>query len=313
MASSPDLIVGAPAASGRDPRILGVAVAAVLSLALCWAYLPNLRFLVQKWSTEPNYSHGFVVVPIALAILWRRRDGLKGLRLAPNLLGWVILLAIQAARAYLFARNETWTEAAMLPPTVAALVLALGGWSLLRWAWPGLVFLAFMLPLPGTIDHALAAQLQKVATAGSTVLLRLLALPAVTQGNVILVGTDPLEVARACNGLSMLLSFATMVVAAVLLLPGVRPPWERAVLLLSLPPIALASNILRIVATGWCYHHFGAEFASRIAHDWAGYAMMPVALCLILLELKFLAWLGGPTRPKSEGEDARMPYLPLAR
>ena len=36
------------------------------------AYAPNLRELESIWSSDPNYSHGYLIVPIALFILWRR-------------------------------------------------------------------------------------------------------------------------------------------------------------------------------------------------------------------------------------------------
>ena len=56
-------------------------------------------------------------------------------------------------------------------------------------------------------------------------------------------------------------------------------------------PIALVSNILRITATAVCYHYLGQESGDKIAHDLAGYAMMPVALVLVWLELKMMSWL----------------------
>ena len=109
-------------------------------------------------------------------------------------------MAILAARAYLFERNERWAEAVTLIPALAALALAFGGWHLLRWAGPAIAFLLLMLPLPPSINLSLAAPLQRLATLGSTTLLQALGLPVLAQGNVIYVGTARLEVAEACNG-----------------------------------------------------------------------------------------------------------------
>src|SRR5262245_11623770 len=44
------------------------AVALVLGLA----YAPNFLDLTTIWQSDPNYSHGYLVIPIALFILWRR-------------------------------------------------------------------------------------------------------------------------------------------------------------------------------------------------------------------------------------------------
>jgi len=147
-----------------------------------------------------------------------------------------------------------------------------------------------MLPLPPRINMILAGPLQSLATVGSTALLQALGMPVLSEGNVILVGSQPLEVARACNGLSMLLSFVTLITATTILV-RTRPLWERIVLLCSTVPIALVANILRIAATAWAYHLFGAKFGDRIAHDTAGWLMMPIALGLVWVELKLLSWL----------------------
>src|SRR5262249_48177705 len=79
----------------------------------------------------------------------------------------------------------------------------------------------------------------------------------------------------------------------------------RVVLILSIVPIALASNMARIVATGWSYYLFKGEAAKHVAHDWAGLLMMPLALALIGLELAVLSWLG----PKESEDDKRV--IPL--
>ena len=106
---------------------------------------------------------------------------------------------------------------------------------------------------------------------------------------MILVGSERLEVAAACNGLSMLMSLAATVAATAILIPMTN--WKRGVLLASIVPIALISNILRITATAWCYYRFGADVGSKYAHDLAGYLMMPLAMVLVGLELALMSWL----------------------
>ena len=102
-------------------------------------------------------------------------------------------------------------------------------------------------------------------------------------------GMERLDVALACNGLRMLMTMAATVIAAVIVLP--LPNWKRIVLVLSIVPIALVSNMARIVATGWSYYLFEGTAARHSAHDWAGYMMMPLALALVGLELGVMSWL----------------------
>lgn len=199
------------------------------------------------------------------------------------------MAAMVGIRYPLFEWNEQYVETATIPVVVGGLALALGGWHLLRVALPSVIFLFFMLPLPPSLNALLARPLQSVATVGSVALLQLMGLPVMAEGNVIIIGSTPLEVARACNGLSMLLSFVTLIAAVVILVP--RPAGERVVLVLSAVPIALISNIIRITATALSYHYLGPDVGEKWSHDTAGYAMMPVALGLVWLELWLMSWL----------------------
>ena len=271
------------------PRASEVAAAALVLGALAVAYGSSFQGLVGQWNRDPNYSYGFFVIPIAALIFWSRRDLLDRSRLRPSWWAFIPLAAVVALRFPLFEWNEQYVETATIPIVAACLALALGGWHLLWVTWPSIVFLFFMLPLPPSINVLLSRPLQTVATIGSVALLQILGLPVVAEGNVIVIGATPLEVARACNGLSMLLSFVTLIAAVVILVP--RPPWERVVLMASAIPIALISNILRIAATALCYHYMGQETGEKIAHDLAGWAMMPIALALVWIELRALAWM----------------------
>ena len=274
---------------GSDRRASKGEVAAALAvgaIGLGWAYASSFAALVDRWGRDDNYSHGFLVLPVAAFILWRRcRAGVGPSR--PSWWGVAWLVAVLAGRAWLFERDERWLESATIPPAMACVALAAGGWGLLRRAWPAIAFSCFMLPLPSPLNAALGGPLQSLATAGSVTLLRAGGLPVIAEGNVIVVGGERLEVARACNGLSMLLSFATLVAAMVAL--GPRPPRERVALLLAIVPVALACNVLRIAATAWAAHLAG--HVVEAAHDWAGLAMMPVALGLLRLGLRALSWV----------------------
>jgi exosortase len=197
-----------------------------------------------------------------------------------------------AALAIRVAANEramNWMEAAMLLPVLVGLALTSLGWRIMLRVWPAFAFLIFLYPLPPQLNSALSQPLQSLATSSACALLRLTGLWVMPEGNVILVGSEKLEVAAACNGLSMLMSLAATVVAAASLVP--MSNWKRLLLLLSIIPIALGSNVLRIAATAWCYYQFGAKVGSQYAHDWAGWLMMPVAMVLVGLELLLMSWL----------------------
>ena len=288
---------------GTSLRPADAAAGLLLAAALGWAYAPNLVELYTTWWDDPNYSHGFLIVPIALGFLWMSWDRLDRARVAPNVWGWVALVLILAARSLLYHKNELAIETATLPLAVAATVLALGGWHLLLWAAPAIAYLWFMQPLPPSINEKLAGNLQDLATVGSTSILQAMGLPALADGHVIYIGTHQLEVERACSGLSMLMTFVALITATTIVIE--RPIWEKLVLLASAVPIALIGNIIRIVLTAWAYHKIGPEglvlprgldpkgdwTVGKLSHDTAGWAMMPIALVLVWIELRLMAWL----------------------
>src|SRR4051812_39067750 len=145
--------------SGTAPLLTLGAVAGLL----VWAYWPALTALAGKWSTDPQYSHGFLVIPFALFLLWTWRHELPAPLPVPSAWG-VALLALGAVLRLAGARFYfEWFEYVSLLPSLAGLVLLLGGWPLLRWAWPALAFLLFMFPLPYRLEHALTGTLQRTA------------------------------------------------------------------------------------------------------------------------------------------------------
>lgn len=270
--------------------------AAAVALALVASYFTSFKALFFKWGADPNYSHGYFVIPIALYILWERREKLDLSRVGPRWYLFLPLLAVLWTRIPLHQRNLPWVEEMTIPAVAGALALAVGGFHFFFWALPSILFLGFMIPLPPILNSILSGPLQRVATIGSVFLLQLTGLPAVNEGNVILVGEgQPLEVARACNGLSMLLSFATLITATAILCK--RPILDKVILMLSIVPIAVFSNVLRIALTAYFFQM--PEFVEKVSgllgwkpddftHDGAGYLMMPIALVMIFLELKFL-------------------------
>lgn len=264
---------------------VSIAVAAV-SVAFVWSYLPVLAEMAEVWAQNPLYSHGYFVPVFALCLLWLRREYVPALPLKPSV--WAVAFVVVAAAMRLGAAHFyfSWPDRSSLLVMMIGAVLAIGGWRALRWAWPSILFLGFMLPFPGFMENGVMRPLQRVATICSTNVLQTLGFFAHADGNVIVLSEAEMGVVEACSGLRMLSTFVALTVGACFLLE--RPAWQKAVIALSSIPIALACNIARISATGVLYEVADHEFAQFVFHDVAGWLMMPMALVLLLLELKIL-------------------------
>lgn len=253
----------------------GVVAFAFLAIIL-WSYWPTLVAMAKKWWNDPQYSQGYLVPLFALLVLYLRRDKIKDAVPTVDFRGLILIIIGLALHVFSGYFNVDWVDGMSLLPVIAGLFWLLGGLPFIRWAWPAILFLVFMVPLPYSVETGLGYPLQRVATLGSVFMLQTAGFPAVAEGNVIFLTQSRIGVVEACSGLSMLLIFFALATAVVMLY---QPPWlDRLVIILSAVPIAIVTNILRITATGIAQELFGEEAAEKIFHDWAGWLMMPVAL-----------------------------------
>lgn len=265
------------------PRL--VLATALLAVGL-WSYLPTLENLVTTWWRVSDYSHGFLVVPLAIYFLWIRRASYPGLTstspwLALALLGLSIAIR-HAGDAFFFTFLGGWS----IVFWVAALVSLIGGWRLLAWSWPAVLFLLFMVPLPFSLENELSGPLQRIATIMSTAVLQFLGQPAFAEGNVILLGDVRLEVAQACSGLRLFVGIVALTYAYVAIIH--RPWWEKAILIAAAAPIAILANVARIVTTGLLFQVLQDEASRKAIHDFAGWGMVLFAAAAFWLLLWYL-------------------------
>src|SRR5262249_58724017 len=107
---------------------------------------------------------GALVPLFALFLLWQRRKLLAGVGFAPSWWGAALLAAWTGLRLVGARLFLPWVDSFSLVVCLAGLCALLGGPRSLRWSWPALAFLLFMLPLPYRFQTALAFPLQQIAT-----------------------------------------------------------------------------------------------------------------------------------------------------
>jgi exosortase len=276
----------------RVPTPSFAVVLPVLLVCGCflWAFASTLTDLVHIWRTNDQYSHGFLVPGFALILLWLRRDRLDRSAARPGLILGLLLLALgfgmRMAGVY---RYYLWLDALAIVPCAAGVCWLLGGLAAWRWAWPAILYLVFMIQLPYQVSTALSAPLQSLATTVGTFLMQTIGLPALSEGNVIVLNEARLNVVEACSGLRMLVVFVALSAAMALLTR--RPLLDKFILLVSAIPIAVVSNILRITATGILHEYMSSETANVFFHDVGGWLMMPLGLLFLALEVKILSHL----------------------
>src|SRR5262245_13028667 len=145
--------------NSRKIAVLGCMLGGIFA----WAYWPTFAEIADRWSTSAIYSHGYLVPVFAGFLLWHRRSLIRNQSFEPSWWGlpWIALGAsLHLFGAYFF---YDWASAASILPIFAGIAISFGGAKLLRWSWPAIAFLAFMLPLPHRVETWLAHPLQRLA------------------------------------------------------------------------------------------------------------------------------------------------------
>lgn len=248
-----------------------------------WAYWATLMEVVERWANDPQYSHGFLVPLFSAYLLWMRRDQLKMGDLRARWWGLGVVAGAVILRLASHFFYQPWLDTASLLVCLAGIAVAAGGRRALIWAGPSILFLVFMLPLPYRFQTMLGGSLQRIATLASAYVLQTLGVPAVTEGNVILLTDTRLGVVEACNGLSMLFTFFALATAVAILSHRSWP--EKIAIFFSAVPIAILANVVRITVTGLLFEASQDDLARTVFHDLAGWLMMPLALGMLLVEL----------------------------
>jgi exosortase len=295
---STDAATAAPQGTARADDMRQVVIAGAAIAAALAVYAPILYYMGRHWSASEDYSHGFLIAPLALYFAWERRPQLRRTRLAPDWWG-VLPLALSSATLIIGRLGvELMNMRASFVLALIGLVLLLLGREVFRILAFPLFFLFLMVPLPQSLVNVVAFPLQLVAADWAVQLLYYLRIPALREGNIIHLPNTTLFVAEACSGLRSLMALITL---GVVFAYFFRKSWaERVVIVSSAVPIAIVVNALRVALTGILTYRFGQQAAEGVIHEFQGLSTFGAAFLLLLAEAALLARLW-PDRWRSRG------------
>ena len=258
-------------------------------IAFLWSYLPGFVSLWNTWNRSDEYSSGLLVPFLAIYILWLRHNDIARGTLKPSVWGLFAFIAAQALRLFGLYLGYSAAENLSIVLSISALVLMLCGWKLFKKVVTVLLFLCLMLPWPTRVQAAVALPLQRWATSSAIFCLEIMGYNVIQEGNIIHIEQARVAVAEACNGLRMITAF--FVISGLVVLLVKREWWEKLIILASSLPIALICNTVRLAITAIAFTVLIGEHWEKIFHDFGGYAMMPLAIAVIVTELWLLTKL----------------------
>jgi exosortase len=260
-----------------------MASAAFLLLAGCFGYLYHhvLAKLVQDWYIDENYSHGFLIVPIALYFVWERRNRLKEAARACSSWGLVLVLGSMLVLMAGILGSELFLTRISMLGTMAGIILFLYGWNHFRILLFPVCFLVLMIPIPAILFNQIAFPLQLLASRFGEMALLAAQVPVLREGNVIHLANTSLEVAEACSGIRSLISLLTLGIVYGYFTDSRL--WVRMILAVGTIPIAIAANGIRVAGTGIAAHFYGAEAAQGFFHSFSGWIIFIAAFIMMFI------------------------------
>ncbi|MEW6983623.1 exosortase A [Colwelliaceae bacterium 6471] len=250
-------------------------VCVVAWMVVYWQPLNNM---VATWLSSETYKHCFFILPIALYLIYEKRDHLGLIEIKPAY--WLLVPLLLGQIAYLFAE--------LMGINLFLEICAYGSLICLIWLVFGtqmikaLMFPLFYLVLAIPMGEELVPALQNVTADISVFLVKLTGIPVYREGLYIYVSNGTFEVAEACAGIRFLI--ATIAIGFLYAYLFYRSFWRRTVFVLLCIAIPILANGIRaygIIAIGHYSNMEHAVGADHLVYGWFFFAFILLLLMAI--------------------------------
>lgn len=259
-------------------------------IGLIAIFAPTMVWLWGRWTLSVwHNAHGLLILPVAAYFVREELRATRHLPPSSSAWGFAILVPALLLRAFDAAMHTELLSAAAIVLAMPGLSLLLLGAARTRAILIPLLFLALALPIPLSFTESIHLQLRHLATAGTSAVLPWVGVPVFTEGTTLHISRGAIEVADACSGFSTL--YAAVAVALLTAYQSTSNA-RRALVLVAAAPIAIVSNMLRVLLLVALVAWYGTPILDTYIHPLSGILTFAMALPLIF-------WLGGDARAQN--------------
>ena len=244
------------------------------------AYVPVLRWMWTRWFVRDTYySHGILVPFVSGYLIWQQRAVLAATPRRSSGLG--LGIAVAGLLLYMLSAlfRVNFTAGFSLLIVLWGLVINRFGLEITRTIAFPLAFLFFMFPLPEVAIVNISFRMKIFAAGIAEQILNNMGLPAIRQGSIIYMQHTQVVVDDVCSGLRSLISLTALGSIFAYWING--PTWKRLVLFLTTIPIAVITNVCRVVFLSAVSEIWGADAATGLVHDASGFLVFALAFMLL--------------------------------
>lgn len=233
------------------------------------AYIPTFIWMFERWTArETYYSHGLLVPLISGFLVWLKRKELAKVKIEPANFGWVLFITGILIHTISALWQVNFSSGYALFLIIPGLVLLFLGKDFLKQLSFPIFFLVFMIPLPMVAIANLSFRLKILAAQISTFIINSLGVAAIREGSIIKTRNSYLMVEDPCSGIRSLIALIALGALMAYFSNISRP--KKVVLFLSSIPIAVSTNVIRIVSLSLASEIYGTKFATGLFHDTMG-------------------------------------------
>lgn len=279
----------APALSSA---VIGMILVALLAPFLF--YFGTAKSIVDVWNSSETFAHGYIIVPISLWLLWRRRANFSALPPTPWWPALILLLIVGAG--WLLARMGEvqvvmqYAFAAMFPVIALAILGRRLAWSL---AFP-LLFLLFAVPFGEIFIQPLIE-----FTADFTIwAVQATGIPVLRNGTRFELPTGSWSVVEACSGVRYLISSVT--IGCLYAYLTYQSTTRRLVFIAASIVVPIIANGLRAYMIVMIGHSSNMELATGVDHLIYGWIFFGIVMFIMF-------WIGSYWRQDTDAESAALP------
>ncbi|HEX3356934.1 MAG TPA: exosortase/archaeosortase family protein [Tepidisphaeraceae bacterium] len=271
-------------------HIAGALLAGAIGVAVTWNAWQEIYMFATR---DEEASHIFLVIPVALYMIWVRRMRLRHCRPSGTIIGPIMVAAGWWLSYYGFNYQRMFFyHIGSLIVVLGCMFSVLGKHVLFRF-FPAVAVLIFLAPVPGTIRQAIAVPLQSYTAKIAQTLLDVMGVQTELSGNQLSINHIPVTIVEACNGMRMVFPLFLITYAFSFGLP-LKNAVRYFVLLMS-PLTAIICNVIRTLPLIWLYGNGSKRVADHF-HDYSGWLMLPIAFCLLLALIRLLEWMMLPVK-----------------
>lgn len=251
------------------------------------AFAPTLVWMWDRWfARDSYYSHGILIPLVSIYLIWHKRKELALTSRSES--PWGMTLVIAGLLLYLVSSilRIYFSSGFSFLLVLVGLVLHFWGAAVLRKIRFPILFLFFMVPLPMVVISNLSFQLKIVAAEIATFMLNSMRLPAIQEGSIIKMRHAYVIVDDVCSGLRSLISLTALGSLFAYWMGGAW--WKRGLLFLMTIPIAIATNVVRVVFLAAMSEIYGVEIVAGFVHDASGFIVFGLAFILLYAAQKLI-------------------------